>query len=258
VAPTDSYPKAKAAAAKALELDPHCAEAHAALGWIAATFDWDWSTAEARFRRAVELNPQYGPAHIWYSHFLTAMGRIKEASDESRRALECDPLGLVLNMHMGWHQLYSREYHVAVQQLLKTLELDPGFLLALMFLGEAYEQLGMFDDAIAAFERAVTLSHREPVYLAGLGHAFAVAGRREEAFRTIRELEELSTHRYVSARAVAEIYVGLADNEPAFAWLDKAFEERNGWLLHLKENPRYDPLRADERYLRLVRRMNLP
>ncbi len=255
--PEESFPKAKDAAKKALELDPNCAEAHAALGNAAMCYDWDWVTAETEFRRAIELKPQYGPVHIWYSHFLRAMGQNEESFEEARRALECDPLGLVLNMHMGWHYVYSREYQQAIEQLLKTLELDPGFIMTHVFLGEAYEQMGMFAQAIAEFEKAVNLSEREPIYLAGLGHAFAVSGRRDEALQTIQELNQLSTRRYVSARGVAEIYMGLGDKEQAFAWLDKAFQQRNGWLLHLKENPRYDILRTDPRYRDLVRRMNL-
>jgi tetratricopeptide (TPR) repeat protein len=127
-----------------------------------------------------------------------------------------------------------------------------------MFLGEAYEQTGMFAEAIAEFERAVNLGNRHPIYLAGLGHAYAVSGKQDEAQRTIQELDHLSTQRFVPARGVAEIYMGLGDKEQAFSWLDKAFEERNGWLIHLKGNQRYDGLRNDTRYKDLVRRMNLP
>ncbi len=258
LAPAESFPKAKEAAKRALELDPNCAEAHAALGWAATAYDWDWVAAETEYQRAIELKPQYGPVHIWYSHFLKAMGRTKESFEESRRALECDPLGLVLNMHMGWHYLYLREYQQAIEQLLKTLELEPGFIPARMFLGEAYEQMGMFAEAIAEFEEVVNLANRQPIYLAGLGHAYAVSGNRDEALNTIQELNQLSTQKFVPARGVAEIYVGLGDKEQAFAWLDKAFEQRNGWLLHVKENQRYDSLRTDARYIDLVRRMNLP
>jgi serine/threonine-protein kinase len=257
LAPAESFPKAKEAARTALELDPSCAEAHAALGWAATAYDWDWVIAEAEFQRAIELKPQYGPVHIWYSHFLKAMGRTRESFEESRRALGCDPIGLVLNMHMGWHYLYSREYRQAIEQLLKTLELDPGFLPARMFLGEAYEQTGMFAKAIGEFEETVTSSGRQPIYLAGLGHAYAASGKRDEALETIQELNRLSTEHFVTPRGVAEIYVGLGDKEQAFAWLDRAFEQRSGWLLHVKENPRYDSLRTDPRYTDLVRRMNL-
>lgn len=258
VAPSEAYPKAKQAAQRALELDSNCAEAHAALGWIAGGFDWNWTEAERGFRRAIELKPQYGPVHIWYSHFLRAMDRTGESLSESRRALDCDPLGLVLNMHLGWHHLYSRQYEKAIEQCLKTLELDSTFILAHMFLGQGYEQLGRFSDAIASFERIVELSQRYPVYLAELGHAYAAAGRRADALKIVDELNAMSASRYVGARGIAEIHIALDNPDQAFAWLDKAFAQRNGWLIHTRENPRYDSLRSDPRYLDLVRRMNFP
>ena len=257
-APSETYPKARRAAQKALELDPNCAEAHAALGWIAGGFDWNWAEAERELRRAIDLKPQYGPVHIWYSHFLRAMGRTEESLAESRRALACDPLGLVLNMHLGWHHLYSRQYEKAIEQCLKTLELDSTFILAHLFLGQSYEQLGRFSEAVASFERIVELSQRHPVYLAELGHGNAVAGRRADALRIVDELIAMSSGRYVAPRGIAEIHIGLDNAGEAFAWLDKAFVDRNGWLIHTRENPRYDRLRADPRYLDLVRRMNFP
>jgi eukaryotic-like serine/threonine-protein kinase len=258
-APSESFPKAKQAARQALELDANCAEAHAALGWTAAGFDWDWESAEREFRHAIELKPQYALVHIWYSHFLRAMDRTEESLGEARRALECDPLGLVLNMHMGWHLHYSREHEKAVEQCQKTLELDPTFILSHIFLGQAKEQLGAFTEAIAAFEKAVELSRRHPTYLADLGHGLAVAGRRTEALSVLDELNTISASgRYVAARSVAEIHIGLGDIDEAFTWLGRALEQRNGWLIHMRENPRYDRLRSDPRYLELVARMNFP
>jgi len=257
-APSESFPKARQAAQKALEIDPNCAEAHAALGWAAAGFDWDWTTAEREFRQAIDLKPQYGPVHIWYSHFLRGMDRTEESLAEARRALECDPLGLVLNMHMGWHLLYSREYERAIEQCAKTLELDPTFILALVFLGQAHEQLGEFSSAIAAFEKALEISNRHPMYLAELGHGFAAAGRDADAVKVLDELHAMSSHRYVGARAIAEIHIGLGNADEAFRWLEIAFQQRNGWLIHMRENPRYDRLRGDPRYVGLVRKMNFP
>jgi TolB-like protein/Tfp pilus assembly protein PilF len=257
-APSDTYPKAKQAAQKALELDPNCAEAHAALGWTAAGFDWDWAAAEREFQHAIALKPQYGPVHIWYSHFLRAMNRTEESLAECRRALECDPLGIVLNMHLGWHHLYARQYEKAAEQCLKTLELDQSFILAHVFLGQAYEQMGRFAEAITEFEQIAELSQRHPAYLADLGHGYAVGGRRQHAIGILNELTELSSSRYVAARALAEVHVGLDDPDNAFAWLDKAFQQRNGWLIHIRDNPRYDRLRSDARYVDLVRRMNFP
>jgi serine/threonine protein kinase/Tfp pilus assembly protein PilF len=257
-APLESFPKARQAARQALELDPNCAEAHAALGWTAAGFDWDWVTAEKELRHAIELKPQYGPVHIWYSHFLRAMDRTDESLAESRRALDCDPLGLVLNMHMGWHLLYLREHERAIEQCTKTLELDPTFILAHTFKGQAHEQLGEFANAITAFEKAVELSRRHPTYLADLGHGFAIAGRQTDAMNVLDEMKDISSRRYVAARSFAEVHLGLGQVDEAFGWLEQAFQQRNGWLIHIRENPRYDRLRADPRYLDLVRRMNFP
>jgi serine/threonine-protein kinase len=258
VAPAEAFPKATSAAKKALELDPNCAEAHAALGWAAAAYDWDWAAADRAFRRAIQLKPQYGPAHMWYSHLLHAMKRVEEAFEHGRRAIECDPLGVILNLHLGWHLLYHREFDAAVVQLRKTIELDPSFILARLFLGEAFEQLGEYAEAIAEFQKAVDFSARRPVYLAGLGHAYAVSGQPENAGEIIAELSALSGRSYVSARGIAEIYIGLGDKQLAFEWLERAVEQRNGWLFHIDTNPRYDSIRSDPRYADLVRRIGLP
>jgi serine/threonine protein kinase/Tfp pilus assembly protein PilF len=256
--PAEAFPKAKLAAQAALALDPNCAEAHAQLGHVAGFYEWDWPTAETELRRALELKPQYSVAHIWYSHVLHAVGRTAESFAESQRAVECDPLGLILNLHLGWNYLYDRKCERAIEQLQKTMELQPDFLLAYLFLGEAYEQSGNFGGAITQFERAVILSERRPIYLAGLGHAYAASGQRDRATEIIDELQQAAGSTYVPARGIAEIYVGLGEGEQAFAWLDKAVEQRNGWLFHIKTNPRYDSLRSDPRYADLVRRIGLP
>jgi tetratricopeptide (TPR) repeat protein len=228
------------------------------LGWAATAYEWNWSVAEAAFRRALDLKPQYGPLHIWYSHFLHAMGRTQESFEESQRAVSCDPLGLILNVHLGWHHVYERKYEEAIEQLHKTLELEPGFILARLFLGEAYEQSGRFEEAIAEFGKAVDLSGRRPVYLAGLGHAYAASGRRQDALRIVEELQEASIQTYVPARGIAEIYIGLDERQHAFAWLDTALQQRNGWLIHAHSNPRYDRIRSDSRYPEFLRRIGLP
>jgi tetratricopeptide (TPR) repeat protein len=186
------------------------------------------------------------------------MDRTDESLAESRRALDCDPLGLVLNMHMGWHLLYLREHERAIEQCTKTLELDPTFILAHTFKGQAHEQLGEFANAITAFEKAVELSRRHPTYLADLGHGFAIAGRQTDAMNVLDEMKDISSRRYVAARSFAEVHLGLGQVDEAFGWLEQAFQQRNGWLIHIRENPRYDRLRADPRYLDLVRRMNFP
>jgi serine/threonine protein kinase len=257
-APREAFPRAKSAARRALEIDDRQAEAHAALAWTSYVYDWDWQTAEREFKRALELNPRYAPAHIWYSHYLESVGRSEESFAESKRALDADPLGLVINTHLGWYYLFTRKYDLAIEQLQKTLELDPHFILAHMFLGQAYQQKGMMDEAIREFQEAVSLSRRNPVYLGGLGQAYALAAKRREAMGVLEELKKQSRQRYVAARAIAEVYIGLGERDQAFFWLGKAIEERDGWLVHFRGDPRYDPLRSDPRFADLLRRIGLP
>jgi len=256
--PREAFPRAKSAARRALEIDDRQAEAHAALAWTSYVYDWDWQTAEREFKRALELNPRYAPAHIWYSHYLESVGRLEESFAESKRALDADPLGLIINVHLGWYYLFTRKYDLAIEQLQKTLELDPNFILARMFLGQAYQQKGMMDEAIREFQEAASLSGRNPVYLGGLGQTYALAAKRREAMGVLEELKKLSKQRYVAARAIAEVYIGLDERDQAFFWLQKAFEERDGWLIHLGGDPRYDPLRSDRRFADLLRRIGLP
>jgi serine/threonine protein kinase len=256
--PREAFPKAKLAARRALEIDDRQAEAHAALAWTSYVYDWDWQTAEREFKRALELNPRYAPVHIWYSHYLESVGRSEESFAESKRALDADPLGLIINVHLGWYYLFTRKYDQAIEQLQKTLELDPNFILAHMFLGQAYQQKGMMDEAIREFQEALSLSGRNPVYLGGLGQAYALAAKRREAMGVLEELKKQSRQRYVAARATAEVYIGLAERDQAFFWLGKAIEERDGWLVHLRGDPRYDALRSDPRFADLVRRIGLP
>jgi TolB-like protein/tetratricopeptide (TPR) repeat protein len=256
--PREAFPRAKSAARRALEIDDRQAEAYAALAWAAYVYDWDWQTADREFKRALELNPRYAPAHMWYSHYLETVGRSEESFAESKRALDADPLGLIINLHLGWYYLFARKYDLAIEQLQKTLELDPSFILARMFLGQAYQQKGMMEEAIREFQEAVNLSERNPVYLGDLGHAYALAAKRREAMGVLEELKKLSRQRYVPARAIAEVYIGLGEKDEAFFWLRKAFEERDGWLVHLRGDPRYDPLRSDPHFQDLLRRMNFP
>lgn len=257
LAPSEAFPNARRSAQKALMMDPQCAEAYAALGWTPTSYDWEWITAEKAYQRAIEIKPQYGPVHIWYSHLLHALDRSAESLEESHLAIECDPLGLILNVHLGWHHVYDRECEKAIEHLRKTIELEPAFTLARLFLGEAYEQLKRFEEAVAEFETAVTRSARHPVYLAALGHAHAAAGHKQEALNIIDELHRRSRDTFIPARGIAEIYIGMDEKEHAFIWLEKALRERNGWLIHTGSNPRYDRLRSDPRYNDLIRSIGL-
>jgi serine/threonine protein kinase/Tfp pilus assembly protein PilF len=256
--PREAYPKGKAAAAKALELDDNLAEAHATLANMTLRFDLDWATSEKEHKRALELNPGYAVEHIWYSHYLLPAGRTEESLAESLRAVELDPLGLILQTHLGWHYLYTRQYDHAIEQLRKTLELDPNFILAHLFLGQAYEEKRMYLQAIAEFEKAISLSEGNPVHLAALGHAYAISGKPAEAEKVLGQLKKLSARRYVPSYEIAVVYAGLSENDEALAWLQKAYQLRDSsWLIDVKLDPRFDHLHTDPRFQDLLRRIGL-
>ncbi len=216
-------------------------------------YDWDWVGAEKEFKRAIELNPGYATAHQWYSGLLSALGRIDESIAEQRRALELDPLSLIINRDLGRSYCFARRYSEAIEQELKTLDMDPNFLPALGALGHAYIQESMFDDAIAAFQKASKLESR---YRLHLGITYAFAGRREDALSILREQEGLMERTYVLLQDTAIIHAALEEKDLAFEWLEKAFEYRAPGLADLKTQPLWDPLRSDTRFQDLLRRMN--
>ncbi|HEV2021462.1 MAG TPA: protein kinase [Terriglobales bacterium] len=258
--PRERMPRAKAAAMRALQLDDTLVEAHTALARVLFVYDWDWSAAEKEFKRAIELNPRYAPAHQWYGGYLSATGRLREGDAEEKRAQELEPLSLVNNFGVALAFYYSRNYGQAIDQFQKTLELDPNFPPPHTYLPAAYEQKGMFEEAITGFQRAITVTKGADKILAmaSLGHVYAVSGRKTEARKILAELQRLSEHSYVPAHDVALVYAGLGERDKAFAWLDKAYEEHSFNLSNLKVEPRFDPLRSDPRFADLLRRIGLP
>lgn len=255
--PKEVMPRAKEAALKALAIDDGLAEAHASLAGIKKVYDWDWLAAEREYQRALELNPNYATAHHWYADYLSAVGRSQEALAEIQRAQELDPLSLVISMEVAWNLYMAREYDRAVEQSLKTLEMESDFSPAHYTLGLAYEQVARYEEAIAALQEARNTSGGNPVSLAALGHAYATAGRRREAMKTLNELRKISERSYVSPYWSAILYAGLGENAPAFEWLEKAYEERDVWLVWLKAEPRFDSLRSDPQFEDLLRRVGL-
>jgi eukaryotic-like serine/threonine-protein kinase len=256
--PREAMGKARAAAVRALEIDGTLGEAQTQVAHVTAFYDWDWVGAEREFKRAIELSPGYAFAHHWYALYLAAMERVDEAIASETRAHELDPLSPVINKNLGTIYYYARRYGQAVAQYKRALNMDPDFARTYFFLGLLYEQEGSFDDAIAAFGRAIALGGNTPVMMAALGHAYAVAGRRAEAESVLEELLARSTAEYVPAFGVATVYAGLGAADEAFAWLEKAYEERSSWLLSLKVEPMLAGLRADPRFQDLVRRVGLP
>jgi adenylate cyclase len=256
-APNDAFPKARANAEQALRIDPDLAEAHVSLGVVLFQYEYNWKAAEKEFERAIELNPNYPSSHQFFADYLKAMGRFDEALSEMKRALELDPLSLPINTGIG-HVLYlSRQYDLAIEQYLKALELDPKFVQAHLWFGRPYLQKGMFDEAINEVKQAVKLSGESTISLAVLGHAYASAGRKNQALDIIEQLKERAKRRYLPSYWIALIYTGLKDKEAAFEWLERAFQERSSWLVWIKVEPRYDFLRADERFASLMKKMNI-
>ena len=221
-APHETMPKAKESAIKALALDNTLAEAHASLAHILMNYDWNWSAAEKEFKRSIELKPDYATAHEWYAiHYLTATGRLEEAVQEMKKALELEPASLVMNTFMGATLYYAGRYDEAIDQCRRTIEMDPNFAVAHWHLGLAYEQKQVLDAATEEFKKAISLSGGSPLMKAALGRAYAKSQKKHEANEMLNELNELSKQQYVSAYEVATIYVALGNNEQAFQLLDK-------------------------------------
>ena len=257
--PREAYAKGKAAVAKALELDNTLAEAHASLGFIKDFYDWDWTGAEREFRRAIDLSPSYAPAHARYAFTLALMGRFDEALAEIQRAQELEPLGLLESAQVAWIYYWSGQFDPAIEQLRKVLELDPNFAVAHYNLGFMYSRQGRHEEAIAAGRKAIELGGESAMFLAVLGKIYARAGKRDEALKIVVQLNERSQREYVPRFPLAGIYLGLGEKEQALAWLEKAYEEREGWLTNLKrESFEWDPLHDDPRFQDLLRRMNFP
>jgi TolB-like protein/DNA-binding winged helix-turn-helix (wHTH) protein/Flp pilus assembly protein TadD len=258
LAPNEVQPKAKAAALKALELDSSLSDAHNSLAYVKLNYDWDWSGAEAEFKRSLELNPGYAHGHHWYAHLLFSSGRRDEALAESNRALGLDPVSPIINLHLGWHYLYTRQYDRALEQLAKTLELDPNYALAHWYRGLAYEQKRMYSQALREMGIAKNLLPGNLAVVSDIGHVYAVSGDKGAAEKVIVELKRESAHRYVNDYELALIYVGLSRKDEAFQSLDRAFREHSDQLIYLNVDPRLDPIRSDTRFADLVRIVGIP
>jgi len=249
--------RARAEARKAIALDETLAEAHTSLGWVTFIYDWDWVGAEREFSRAIELNPRYSTARQWHSWFFAAMGRFDEALAEGSAAIELDPLSVSIRRSMGWLQYYARHFDGALENLRRALVMNPTSEETHRLLGLVYAQQGLYGDATAAFREAVANSESDMLSYAGLGQVAALRGRADEARAVLKELEARQRTRYVSPVALAMIQVALGDVDASFDLLEKAHQERRGWLAYLRIEPILDPLRSDPRFQDLLERMRL-
>jgi DNA-binding winged helix-turn-helix (wHTH) protein/TolB-like protein/Flp pilus assembly protein TadD len=260
--PLEGFPKAKAAAVKALEMDETLAEAHTSLAFINFRWDRDRVEAEREFLLAIKQKANYAPAHQWYSSYLVALERFDEAIAEAKRSAELEPLSFTGSSHLGWILYLSGHNDEAIAQCTKILNLDPNSFPARRYLGLAYEQKGMYAQAIDEFQKGVKISG-SPLMLALLGHAYAASGKTKEARQVLSDLHDLSesreaeSRRYVSPYTVAAIHAGLGDKDQTFKWLEQANEERDVWLMNLKVDPVFAKLRSDRRFQDLLTRAGL-
>src|SRR5262249_27630332 len=248
-APRDCYPKAIAAAKKALELDDTLAEAHTTLGMAIWFYEFDFTQANREFHRAIELNPNYATGHQQYGNVtLAATGRFDEAIAEGKRAVELDPLSLIINADLGGTYFFARRYDEAIAQQRKTLDMDPGFYFARSLLGQALASKGAYDEAISEYRKTRALND-DPFVLGLLGNAYARSGNNTEALKILDQLKELSKQRYVNAYSFAVLNAGLGDKEEALRWLEQSYQDRAGcdigWI---RVDSLIDPLRGDPRF----------
>ena len=255
---SEAYPRGRAAALKALEIDDSLAEAHISLASAKFEYDWEWAAAEKEFRRGLELNPGYATGHQWYAEYLRAVGRQEEGLAEMKRALELDPLSLIINASLGWEYVFLRQYDRAIAQCRKTVEMEPRFPNARVCLMEAYLLAGRGADAVPEIQELAKLEGAAPEAVAAIRQAYERAGIKGLLQLRVDVLREEAKHGYVRPTLFAETYALLGDKEQAMAWLEKAYDERDGFLAYVKTWPFYDPLRDDPRFQALQRRMNFP
>ena len=254
---SETLPKAKAFAERALQLDNSLAEAHTSLGFAYDAL-WQWEKAEEEFKRALKLNPNYPTAHHWHGILLLDAGRFDEALIEAKRAQELDPLSLAISQNVSQTYLARGDVNSAIVEARKIIELDPRYPRGHMYLGLAYLKQGNYADANAELRKAVDLPERDRSVPGALGYGYAVSGRRVEALAILKELEEKYGRHEAVGQDLAAVYAGLGDKDQAFAWLEKDFQARSGLLPRVRWYVPYESLRSDPRYADLLRRMGLP
>jgi tetratricopeptide (TPR) repeat protein len=256
--PQEAYKKAKDLALKGLELDQTLAEAHTSLATVLYRYDWNWKDAEVEFQKAVQYNYGYATAHHWYGVYLSLLGRMDEAVDEMDRAVELDPLSVVIHWTKGYVLWYGRRLEEALEEYDKALQLDPSFIRVHYDIALAYVQKGMLQEAKDEIRKAALLTDQPPTMSALLGWVYASAGDQQEARKILGELMELSKRQFVSPYHIGLIHVALGQIDEAFQWLERSFEAKEDAVVSFKMNPRLDAIRTDPRFKDLLKRIGLP
>jgi tetratricopeptide (TPR) repeat protein len=256
----DALSQAKAAALKAIELDGNLAEPHESLAFIAETHEWDWTTAEREYKRALELNPGDARAHHWYAGYLMYVGRFEEGISEARQARDLDPLSLAVNNALAGRLLVAGRQDDALAQVQKTLELNSNFAPAHQTLGWVYLNQHKSDEAIAEFQKAMQLSGTDDIdFVLDLGFAYAIAGKRDQVDEILTKIKKMHQQGLAPSGSIGILYGAMGEMNEAFAWLNKAYEEHDPELTYLKvPGRRFEPLRHDPRFQQLVQRVGFP
>jgi TolB-like protein/DNA-binding winged helix-turn-helix (wHTH) protein len=255
LAPKEAYPKAKAAAAKAMELDDSLAEAHISLAFVLQNFDWDWASAKREFDRGLELSPRYATGHHWYAWYLTAVGRTPEAIAEMKIAQDLDPLSLIIGADLAEELIIAHRYDEAIAQSRKTIDMDPRFAVAHYELGQALVQKHMHDSGIAELQKAIEFSGGSSTFKSNLAYAYAVSGRRDKATEILGDLKKSAKPGFSNASEIALVHVGLNEYDQAMEWLETADKERFNPSILMR--PAFDPLRTNPGFQNLLRRIGL-
>jgi tetratricopeptide (TPR) repeat protein len=257
VDPHIAYPKARAAALRALEIDGNLAEGHEVLATILQNYDWDWTGAEKEYRKAIELNPNYAVGHYHYAYHLAVLGRFEEAIRQSMEALSRDPMSGIMNAGLAFVLLMARKIDWCIEQSLTAIEVDPHMTLTYLTLGTAYEQKGMYQEAINSFEEGISLGGALALTKAFMGHMYAVSGEKAKAWEIVREFQDRSKTAYIPSINFNIVYDGLDENELAIESLQKAYENRDTLLIFIKVFPLWDRFRHDPRFQEVERRVGL-
>ncbi len=255
--PKVAFVNAEEAASRAIALDAELADPHASLGYVKLYYEWDFAGANREFQRALALDPNGVTALDWHSVYLTAMGRFDEARTEIRRTRDLDPLSVAINTDVGFVDYYSGRYADASKQLRTTIEMNPDLPLAHLWMGRTYQAQREYKSALDEYAAAARTLGSWPVAMAAIGHLHGISGRRDEARRVLKDLEELSSREYVTPYGVALVHAGLGDAAAAFEWLDRAVADRSNWLVWLKLDPRFADLHGQPRFDALLRKVGL-
>jgi tetratricopeptide (TPR) repeat protein len=254
---SDAGARAKAAATHALALDDSLAEAYVSLAFVTYAFEWDWRAGERDFKRAIELDPEYATAHMWYALYLGQLGRVDEAVSEAQRARNLEPLSLIGTYSVGLAHYFARQYDAAAEYAQKALEINPNFPSGRRLLGQVYAAERRNAESLVEFQRLNATGADNWLHLGLLAYAYGRAGDRARAHEILDRMVRTSKTRFVPAAQIAIGYVGLDDHDAAFLWLERAYAERSQALTFLKMDPIFDSIRSDPRYEDLIARIGL-